>query len=44
MAQHKHGSMDIASQAKTFEGFVKTVTWGVGVILMILVLMAVFAR
>lgn len=44
MAEYKHGSMDISSQTKTFEGFVKTVTWSVGVILAILVFMAIFAR
>jgi hypothetical protein len=44
MAEYKHGSMDISSQRKTFEGFVKTVTWSVGVILAVLVFMAIFAR
>jgi hypothetical protein len=26
MAEHKHGSMDITEQEKTFDGFVKWVT------------------
>lgn len=28
MADHKHGEMDISVQEKTFAGFVKWVTWG----------------
>ena len=27
MAEHKHGSMEISEQEKTFEGFMKWVTW-----------------
>jgi len=27
MAEHKHGEMNIEVQEKTFEGFVKWVTW-----------------
>lgn len=42
MSEHKPGSMDIEAQEKTFEGFMKTVTWGVVVVLVILVLMAIF--
>jgi len=40
MAEHKHGEMDIEVQEKTFEGFVKIVTWSVIVILVTLVLLA----
>ncbi len=28
MADHKHGEMDISVQEKTFDGFMKYVTWG----------------
>lgn len=42
MAEHKHGEMDITTQTKTFQGFVKFVTWAVIVILAILVFMAIF--
>lgn len=28
MAEHKHGEMDISVQEKTFDGFMKYVTWG----------------
>lgn len=27
MAEHKHGSMDIRVQEKTFEGFLRASTW-----------------
>lgn len=40
MAQHETGSMDIRAQEKTFEGFVKFVTWSVVVILGVLVFLA----
>ena len=28
MAEHKAGSMDITVQQKTFDGFIRMVTWG----------------
>ena len=40
MAEHKHGSMDITSQEKTFDGFVTFVTRTVMVILAVVVFMA----
>lgn len=40
MSEHKHGSMDITSQEKTYEGFLKTTTRTVIVILVLLVLLA----
>ncbi len=40
MADHEHGNMDTHVQEKTFEGFVKTVTWTVIVILLFLVFLA----
>lgn len=38
------GSMDITTQEKTFEGFVRWVTWGIVVCIGILVFLAIFAR
>jgi hypothetical protein len=37
MSEHKHGEMDISVQEKTFEGFMKYVTWGAVVSIGILV-------
>lgn len=28
MSDHKHGEMDTSVQEKTFDGFIKWVTWG----------------
>lgn len=42
MAEFQHGSMDVTTQEKTFEGFVKWVT-RVGILaLVILVFLAIF--
>ncbi|SLN46448.1 Cytochrome c oxidase subunit 4 [Roseovarius gaetbuli] len=41
MADHKHGEMDIQVQEKTFDGFVKAVTWSVVVIIGVLVFIAI---
>lgn len=39
MSDYKHGEMDIEVQEKTFDGFVKTVTYGaVGCILFLIFL------
>ncbi len=40
MAEHKHGSMDTKVQEKTFEGFIRMVTWGAGISIGILIFMA----
>ena len=40
MAEHKHGSVDIKVQEKTFAGFIRMVTWGAGISICILVFMA----
>ena len=37
MAEHKHGEMDISVQEKTFDGFMKYVTWGAIVSIALLV-------
>ncbi|WP_425100930.1 aa3-type cytochrome c oxidase subunit IV [Tropicibacter sp. S64] len=42
MAEHKHGSMDITVQEKTFEGFITFVIRTVIVILCLVIFMAVF--
>lgn len=41
MAEHKHGSMDIRVQEKTFEGFMKFSARTVVVILVLLVILAI---
>lgn len=38
--EHKHGTMDITVQEKTFSGFVRFVTWSVILILVFLVFLA----
>jgi hypothetical protein len=40
MAEHKHGSMDTSVQEKTFDGFMRIVTWGAVVSVGILIFMA----
>lgn len=40
MAEHKHGSMDISTQEKTFEGFINFVVKTVIVILVAVILLA----
>lgn len=40
MAEHKHGSMDIRAQEKTFAGFVKLSTWGAAIAIGVLIFMA----
>ena len=42
MAEHKHGEMDITDQEKTFEGFVRWVTNGAIVCILILIFLAIF--
>ena len=46
MAEHQHepGTMDISEQEKTFAGFMRWVTNGTIVTLLILVFLAIFAR
>lgn len=40
MAEHKHGSMDITVQEKTFAGFITFVTRSVVIIIIALILLA----
>ncbi len=40
MADHKHGEMDITVQEKTFDGFVKTVSYSIVIITVALILLA----
>ena len=42
MAEHKHGSMDITTQEKTFDGFIRFTIRTVIVILVAVVLLAMF--
>ncbi|MBC7142098.1 MAG: aa3-type cytochrome c oxidase subunit IV [Rhodobacteraceae bacterium] len=40
MAEYKQGSMDIKAQERTFDGFVRMVTWGAIVVIGVLIFMA----
>lgn len=40
MAEHKHGSMDIRTQEKTFSGFIKLAMWVAGISIGVLIFMA----
>jgi hypothetical protein len=40
MAEHKHGSMDIRAQEKTFEGFIRFSIWGAAISIGILIFLA----
>jgi hypothetical protein len=42
VADHKHGSMSIRTQQKTFEGFVKVAVRSVIAIFVVLILLAIF--
>ena len=42
MSEHQHGEMDIKTQEKTFEGFMRWVTNGAIVSILILIFMAIF--
>lgn len=40
MSDHKPGSMDIRAQEKTFAAFIKMVTWGTVISILVLIFMA----
>ena len=40
MAEHKHGSMETKEQEKTFDGFMRMVSWGGVVVVVILIVLA----
>lgn len=40
MADHKHGEMDIEDQQKTFDGFMKAVSWSSVLIISVLIFIA----
>ena len=42
MAEHKHGSMDIEVQEKTFEGFIKASAYVCAAAVFVLLFLAVF--
>ena len=37
---HKHGSMPVAAQEKTFAGFVRMATWAIGIAVGLLIFLA----
>lgn len=39
MADHKHGSMDITEQQKTFAGFTRVAAIGIAVVVVVLLLL-----
>ena len=42
MAEHKHGDMDVTEQQTTFEGFMRWVTNGAIVCILVLIFLAIF--
>ncbi len=42
MADHEHGKMDITTQEKTFEGFIRVSTWVTVISIGILLFLAIF--
>lgn len=42
MSEHKHGSMDIEVQEKTFSGFVRGVIWVGGLSIGVLIFLSIF--
>lgn len=40
MANHKADEMDVAGHERTFGGFVKFMTWGAGIAILLLTLLA----
>lgn len=42
MSDHKHGTMDVSNQEKTFAGFIKGGIWLSGISIGILVFLAIF--
>lgn len=41
MAEHQHGSMDISGHEKTYNGFIRLVTWGAGLSIAVLIVLAI---
>ncbi|MCB1367244.1 MAG: aa3-type cytochrome c oxidase subunit IV [Rhodobacteraceae bacterium] len=42
MAEHKHGTMEVREQEKTFAGFVKVSIWIAGISIGAVIFMAIF--
>lgn len=40
MAKHEHGKMDTKPQQRTFDGFMRMVTWGAGISIGVLIFLA----
>lgn len=38
--EHKHGSMDVTAQEKTFAGFMRMTVWGAGICIFLLIFTA----
>jgi hypothetical protein len=39
-SEHRHGSMPVTEQEKTFAGFIRFVSWGIGISIGILIFLA----
>ncbi|SFR14978.1 aa3-type cytochrome c oxidase subunit IV [Poseidonocella sedimentorum] len=42
MAEHKHGSMNIETQEKTFEGFLRFSAWTAAISIGVVILLAIY--
>jgi len=42
MGEHKHGSMDVTEQEKTFEGFIRVSIWVAGLSIGAVIFLAIF--
>lgn len=40
MAEHQHGTMDTTAQEHAFNGFIRFLKWGVGIVIAILLFLA----
>ena len=40
MGEHVPGKMDIRAQEKTFDGFIKAITWGSVLVVLVLIVLA----
>lgn len=42
-SQNNHGAMDITAQEKTFHGFIRFIKWSVGIIVIMVIFLALYA-
>lgn len=40
MAKHEHGKMDTKTQQRTFDGFMRMITWGAAISIGVLIFLA----